>query len=87
MLMALFFLIFACRKIPKIVTNSDEPYVKIGKETYLTLETLAAILEKLSESGKCSSFVMVKLKYCVFLFRVTVKKCLEFPYQERNARF
>ena len=48
-----FFVIFTCREIEglEIVTKSETPFVKSEKDTYLTLEILAAILEKLSETG------------------------------------
>ncbi len=37
--------------------NSDKPYVNNEDDTYLTLEVLAAILEALSESGKCIYYI------------------------------
>ena len=48
----------------EIGPKSPKPYVKIEEDTYLTLEILAAILEKLSESGKSmhsNSFANVRL--------------------------
>lgn len=36
----------------RFVANPDKPYVENDKDTYLTLEILAAILETLWESGK-----------------------------------
>ena len=48
------FVFFCCRQIrgPKVVSKSKKPYVNNEEDAYLTLDVLAAVLEKLSESGK-----------------------------------
>ena len=45
---------YCCREIarPVIAQKLEQPYVNNEKDTYLALEVLAAILEKLSESGR-----------------------------------
>ena len=56
------------------MSKSDKPYVNNQDGTYLTLEVLAAILEALSDSGKCIYLILIdSFKYfCKMILKVYV---------------